>query len=349
MSNSLSAVHPELVAEWSDRNLPLTPDSITFGSNKKVWWKGACGHEWETSVKARSNGEKCPICSGARVIEGINDLSTLKPELASEWSEKNEIKPTDVSIGSHKKVIWKCKLGHEWIATVKSRTINKTGCPYCSHMRVAPIGLYFEGKRYSVSEIDKIGAETAALTHGHELGYIPAAALVHILHILSHNEDVKMLDAVLDMKKAIRREFVNVKHLSEQIALIDKAIDLANEDVDDLEAIRELGQGWVAEETLAIAIYCALKYSNDFDKALIASVNHSGDSDSTGAVTGNILGAYLGLSGIPEKYLKNLELKNVILELADDLFNDCKITEYGSYHDEIWEQKYIYKSYRPKR
>ena len=216
-------------------------------------------------------------------------------------------------------------------------------------MRVAPIGLYFEGKRYSVSEIDKIGAETAALTHGHELGYIPAAALVHILHILSHNEDVKMLDAVLDMKKAIRREFVNVKHLSEQIALIDKAIDLANEDVDDLEAIRELGQGWVAEETLAIAIYCALKYSNDFDKALIASVNHSGDSDSTGAVTGNILGAYLGLSGIPEKYLKNLELKNVILELADDLFNDCKITEYGSYHDEIWEQKYIYKSYRPKR
>lgn len=113
--------------------------------------------------------------------------------------------------------------------------------------------------------------------------------------------------------------------------------------------IRELGQGWVAEETLAIAIYCALKYSNDFDKALIASVNHSGDSDSTGAVTGNILGAYLGLSGIPEKYLKNLELKNVILELADDLFNDCKITEYGSYHDEIWEQKYIYKSYRPKR
>jgi len=136
MSNSLVAVHPELVAEWSEKNLSLTPDSITFGSNKKVWWKGACGHEWETSVKARSNGEKCPICSGARVVSGINDLSTLKPELASEWSEKNEIKPTEVSIGSHKKVLWKCKLGHEWTATVKSRTINKTGCPYCSHNKV---------------------------------------------------------------------------------------------------------------------------------------------------------------------------------------------------------------------
>ncbi len=79
MNNSLASVHPELIPEWSERNLPLTPDKITFGSNKKVWWKGACGHEWETSVKARSKGEKCPICSGARVIEGINDLATLKP------------------------------------------------------------------------------------------------------------------------------------------------------------------------------------------------------------------------------------------------------------------------------
>ena len=132
MSNSLAAVHPELVAGWSEKNLPLTPDSITFGSNKKVWWKGACGHEWQTSVKARSNGEKCPICSGARVIAGINDLATLEPLLVKQWSKKNKIKPTEVSIGSHKKVIWRCEKGHEWEAAVKSRTINKTGCPYCS-------------------------------------------------------------------------------------------------------------------------------------------------------------------------------------------------------------------------
>ena len=79
MNNSLAEVHPELVSEWSEKNLPLTPDDITFGSNKKVWWRGACGHEWQTSVKARSNGEKCPICSGARVIAGINDLATLEP------------------------------------------------------------------------------------------------------------------------------------------------------------------------------------------------------------------------------------------------------------------------------
>ena len=136
MNNSLAEVHPELVSEWSEKNLLLTPDDITFGSNKKVWWKGACGHEWQTSVKARSNGEKCPICSGARVIAGINDLATLEPLLAKQWSKKNKIKPTEVSIGSHKKVIWKCEKGHEWEVAVKSRTINKTGCPYCSHNKV---------------------------------------------------------------------------------------------------------------------------------------------------------------------------------------------------------------------
>ena len=136
MNNSLAEVRPELVPEWSEKNLPLKPDEITFGSNKKVWWKGTCGHEWQASVKARSNGEKCPICSGARVIAGINDLATLEPLLVKQWSKKNKIKPTEVSIGSHKKVIWRCEKGHEWEAAVKSRTINKTGCPYCSHNKV---------------------------------------------------------------------------------------------------------------------------------------------------------------------------------------------------------------------
>lgn len=217
-------------------------------------------------------------------------------------------------------------------------------------MRVAPIGLYFEGKRYSIDEIDRIGAETAALTHGHSLGYIPAAGLVHIIHLVSHNDDISIFEAVKDMERAIARQFSNDVHLQAFLELMDKAIALSEDkSIDDLDAIRTLGQGWVAEETLAIAIYCSLKYSNDFDKALIASVNHSGDSDSTGAVTGNIMGAYLGLKNIPEKYLDNLELKDIIMEIADDLFNDCKISEYGSYHDEVWERKYIYNDYQPKK
>ena len=133
MDNSLYKMLPHLVSEWSDKNLPLTPDDISYGSNKVVWWRGKCGHEWQTSVKARSHGENCPICSGSRVIEGINDLATKYPEIAAEWSTKNlPLKPTMVSAGSHKKVIWVDKLGHEWTASVKSR-VQGSGCPYCSH------------------------------------------------------------------------------------------------------------------------------------------------------------------------------------------------------------------------
>ena len=83
------------------KNLPPTPDAVTYGSNKQVWWEGTCGHEWQASIKSRSSGENCPVCSGKRVLKGINDLATLKPELASEWSDKNKsLKPTMVSTGS---------------------------------------------------------------------------------------------------------------------------------------------------------------------------------------------------------------------------------------------------------
>ena len=138
MENSLSIMRPNLVEEWSDKNLPITPNDISYGSNKKVWWIGKCGHEWQTSVKARSHGENCPICSGARIIEGVNDLATTHPNIAKEWSEKNlPMKPSMISSGSHKKFIWKDALGHEWRASVKSR-VQGSGCPYCSHNAVLP-------------------------------------------------------------------------------------------------------------------------------------------------------------------------------------------------------------------
>lgn len=135
MNNSIAQVHPELIEEWSEKNYPVTPYNVTFGSNKLAWWKGKCGHEWQASMKSRSSGEGCPICSGNRVVEGVNDLKTLKSELASEWSNKNDFEPTMVTIGSSKKVVWKGKCGHEWNALVKSR-VNGSGCPYCAHVKV---------------------------------------------------------------------------------------------------------------------------------------------------------------------------------------------------------------------
>ena len=87
------------------------------------------------------------------MVEGINDLATLEPELALEWSDKNEIlKPTMVRTGSHKKIIWKGKCGHEWTASVKNR-VKGSGCPYCSH------NLVLEGFNDLASGFPQVSAE----------------------------------------------------------------------------------------------------------------------------------------------------------------------------------------------
>ena len=86
LENRLSVRRPELVPEWSEKNLPLTPDDVTYGSRKKVWWKCPKGHEYQASIASRSGFNKtgCPYCSGNRVLAGFNDLATRFPDVAAE-------------------------------------------------------------------------------------------------------------------------------------------------------------------------------------------------------------------------------------------------------------------------
>lgn len=233
------------------------------------------------------------------------------------------------------------------IGTVDDPINESKGCG--GIMRVAPIGLYFANGNHTDmkrSEIDLIGAGAAAITHGHELGYIPAAAFVHIINLLANNENISVIDAVADSVVIMRKIFKESDRLVNFHRLMENAAYLAESSDNDIDAIHKLGEGWVAEETLAIAVYCAIKYQNDFEKAVCTSVNHNGDSDSTGAVCGNILGAYLGLSNIPQKYKDDLEFYNVLMILADDLLDDCMMSEYGDFYDEAWSEKYIKKTYK---
>ena len=103
--------------------------------------------------------------------------------------------------------------------------------------------------------------------------------------------------------------------------LAERAILLQDNGKTDLENIGHLGEGWTGEEALAIALFCALKHFDNFEEAMIAAVNHGGDSDSTGAVTGNILGAAVGYEAIPQFFKDDLELHDVILHMADDLYH----------------------------
>lgn len=225
---------------------------------------------------------------------------------------------------------------------------NSKGCG--GVMRVAPVGLFYCDRTWlPQEEIDRLGAEAAALTHGHELGYLPAAALVHTIHALAsgHTSDIKT--AITDALDAMEQLYPNAQHLGEFRAVMEKAIALAEENRSDVEAIHEIGGGWVAEETLAIAAYCAVKYPKDFERAIIASVNHDGDSDSTGAVTGNILGAALGADAIPQHYLETLELRDIIEEVAEDLHQDCPMDEYDTNRDPVWLSKYVVVDYDPQK
>ena len=136
-----------------------------------------------------------------------------------------------------------------------------------------------------------------------------------------------------DLPAAVARakaELRGHRHHEETLAAVAAAEDLAATRPADPEALPELGQGWIAEEALAIALYCALSAPN-LEEALILAVNHDGDSDSTGAITGNILGTVSGEEAIPQRWRDGLELREVIREMAEDLygFPDWGIGEYG--------------------
>lgn len=208
-------------------------------------------------------------------------------------------------------------------------------------MRVAPLGV----SRYTavpIEALDREGAELAAITHGHSLGYMPAAVLTHILHRIVYPEQAQtLLQIVREARDTVRALFASDKHLDELTARIDLAIRLADNDEPDLANIHRLGEGWVAEETLAIAIYCALRHADDFSAGIISAVNHCGDSDSTGAVTGNILGALLGYDAIDKVWTRDLELRDVILELADDLDRRRECLQDRRNIDRDWTQKYV--------
>ena len=201
---------------------------------------------------------------------------------------------------------------------------NSKGCG--GIMRIAPIPLYglSRNRILNILALDELAAGAAELTHEHPLGYIPAYVMAHIIYRLATDEsptNEAFNEYVHEAMRMADNRFASTGQLMQTLnVLIDKSLYLANEDIPEHEAIRQIGEGWIAEETLAIAVYCCAKHFDDFEKALIASVNHGGDSDSTGAVTGNILGAAIGYDAIPEHFKKDLELHDVILHVADDLW-----------------------------
>lgn len=211
-----------------------------------------------------------------------------------------------------------CMNACEAMANGAKAVNNSKGCG--GIMRMAPVGLINTCPGFSGVELQRLGAQLAELTHCHELGWMPAGVFAHIVSLLSRDEASSVREAATQALNTLPEAFPNAHYLGQLQELLRYTLRLADSDIPDLEAIHALGEGWVAEEALAIGLLCSLRHEDDFAGAITSAVNHGGDSDSTGAIAGNIVGAHLGLAGIPQRYLEHLELRDTISKIADDLF-----------------------------
>jgi len=231
--------------------------------------------------------------------QGYPNKSTNKDSFLSSIQELWKIRsPGETCIKS----LLSNKLG-----TVREPINDSSGCG--GLMRIAPVGLV-----YRHDESFEAGCHIAAITHGSEKAYIPAGFLSYLISLLLMGYDLKV--AILESAKRVSNTLNNSTTYKAFQAI--KFAEQTRKHTDQ-EIIEFIGQGWIAEEALAIAIYCSLKYQHNFKQALRVAVNHSGDSDSTGSITGQILGAYLGSDKLPTDWINRIELKEVIINTAEKL------------------------------
>ncbi len=174
-------------------------------------------------------------------------------------------------------------------------------------MRVAPIGWF---DQFSDKEVFDVGARAAALTHGHPTGYLASGMMSAIIHSLMKGKTLK--DAV----KGTLTILEGWSDHKETLVAVTQAMELAEDDtISTHEAVTKLGEGWIAEEALAIGLYAALKGKN-FQNVLAIGANHSGDSDSTASIAGQLWGAWQGLNGIPQRWIQSLDIYRPLTSLV---------------------------------
>lgn len=220
--------------------------------------------------------------------------------------------------------------------TTDSRPVanNSKGCG--GVMRVAPIGIYSAAHNRELDMVKAgfLAGAAADLTHKHPLSTFASMAFAMIVADCINHEKIDrekfrfiVIHRVFKLLCLHYKDNGDLKNLQTQI---ETALDLAEFNLLNTEGIRKLGEGWVGDEALAIAVFSVMRYIDDFQKCITCAVNHDGDSDSTGAIAGNIIGAILGYGRIPLNYLTTLELQEVLVSVADDLCgcsSDEQITE----------------------
>lgn len=219
-------------------------------------------------------------------------------------------------------------MGMEGCTAERARNDRK-GCG--GVMRIAPVGIFGHPRMDTPngeSRVFKLGCDLAGLTHGHPTGYLTGGVFALMIGHLMRGTT---------LRESVDRALAYVKQqdgIAETVDSITLALKLVEEAPNQLDAIEEIGEGWIAEEALAIGIYAALS-ATDFSSGIQLAVNHGGDSDSTGSIAGSLLGAFLGVEVIEPRWLDNLELRDAIDRLACDLV-DC--VGWNEDDDEIFDR-----------
>lgn len=208
---------------------------------------------------------------------------------------------------------------------------NSKGCG--GVMRVAPIGIFNAAHRhiYNYTDTAHLAGWSAEITHKHIASTFASALLATTVMNCISDETVDQMQFffIVTGGLVMMREYFpdHDDEWQEFDRLIRRALELGKSDVAEDDVIRELGEGWVGDEAIAIAIFSVMRHIDNFEDCIVCAVNHDGDSDSTGAIAGNIIGAILGYSAIPSFYLENLEIEPILVSAADDLCADVKVRE----------------------
>lgn len=209
---------------------------------------------------------------------------------------------------------------------------NSKGCG--TIMRMAPVGLMWPG---NAEDAFKHGCNLAAITHGHPSGYLSAGFFAAVISEITAGNN--LIDAIHRACGILG----SWEYHQETLTAVNKALALADEVSKSCvqpqpEIIEQLGAGWVAEEALAMSLFASLIFEKDFRNGVLFAVNHSGDSDSTGSITGNILGLINGIESIPREWITNLKGNDIIVTIAQDLHTGVKGDSEDT--DQEWWDKY---------
>jgi ADP-ribosylglycohydrolase len=218
--------------------------------------------------------------------------------------------------------------------TIEEPVNNSKGCG--AIMRMAPVGLIYG----DTTQVFKTACDLGALTHGHSSGYLSAGVFATIIQLIGSGLDLE--DSILRAMKLLQKwsggeEVLNA--INQTLGLYSQTKSSSEINSRELSGmISQLGEGWVGEEALAISLFCCLHNPHNFRKGVLASVNHSGDSDSTGSITGNILGLMNNIDSIPEEWIINLRSASIIRQVGEDLWTGCE-SDTEKMND-LWWNKY---------